>query len=270
MTALIVYKKSTWELKRDSIEPDVIEFMNDNPDEVEVWKESHRVQRRCIESVISTVMLITDFKCIYRAYLQPINNADFVIAVGGDGTMLEVSHYINDDTPVLGINSDAERSVGKLCAATEETSEEAIRDFLRQKANIRTYNRIKVSRNGYEIPMMALNEVLVAHSNPAATSRYSVDGDRFKSSGHLLATAAGQTAFMYQAGGESMPEDSDLIEGRPLSVRNAKSEFYEFPVRVVSHMRDGKFWIDGEHVEYDLPMGAELVCEKGTPLRLVK
>lgn len=37
---------------------------------------------------------------------QPIRDVDLVITVGGDGTLLHASHYIDDSVPVLGVNSD--------------------------------------------------------------------------------------------------------------------------------------------------------------------
>ncbi|PRQ30888.1 putative phosphotransferase with an alcohol group as acceptor [Rosa chinensis] len=67
---------------------------------------------------------------------QPIHDVDLVITVGGDGTLLHASHYIDDSVPVLGVNSDptrpeevlrhsnvydATRSTGYLCAATVQS-----------------------------------------------------------------------------------------------------------------------------------------------------
>lgn len=37
---------------------------------------------------------------------QPIHNVDLVVTVGGDGTLLQASHFIDDSIPVLGVNSD--------------------------------------------------------------------------------------------------------------------------------------------------------------------
>lgn len=37
---------------------------------------------------------------------QPIHNVDLVVAIGGDGTLLHASHFMDDTIPVLGVNSD--------------------------------------------------------------------------------------------------------------------------------------------------------------------
>lgn len=37
---------------------------------------------------------------------QPIHNVDLVISIGGDGTLLQASHSMDDSVPILGVNSD--------------------------------------------------------------------------------------------------------------------------------------------------------------------
>lgn len=37
---------------------------------------------------------------------QPIRDVDLVVTVGGDGTLLQASHFMDDSVPVLGVNSD--------------------------------------------------------------------------------------------------------------------------------------------------------------------
>ena len=48
-----------------------------------------------------------DWEPILRNNLsQPICNVDLVITVGGDGTLLQASHFMDDSVPVVGVNSD--------------------------------------------------------------------------------------------------------------------------------------------------------------------
>lgn len=37
---------------------------------------------------------------------EPISNVDLVVTVGGDGTLLRASHFLDESIPVLGVNSD--------------------------------------------------------------------------------------------------------------------------------------------------------------------
>lgn len=53
---------------------------------------------------------VVDWKAIFRSGLQsPIRDVDLVISVGGDGTLLQASHLLDDNIPVLGVNSDPTR-----------------------------------------------------------------------------------------------------------------------------------------------------------------
>lgn len=51
-----------------------------------------------------------DLETVLRNNLsQAISHADLVITIGGDGTLLRASHFIDDTIPVLGVNSDPTR-----------------------------------------------------------------------------------------------------------------------------------------------------------------
>lgn len=51
-----------------------------------------------------------EWKAVMRNDLkQSINDVDLVVAIGGDGTLLQASHLMDDKIPVLGVNSDPTR-----------------------------------------------------------------------------------------------------------------------------------------------------------------
>ena len=64
-------------------------------------------------------------EAVYRGDLTPITDRDLVIAVGGDGTFLQVARFV-DDLPVLGVNSDPTSSVGFFTVAARDTFEEIL------------------------------------------------------------------------------------------------------------------------------------------------
>ena len=48
-----------------------------------------------------------EWKAMFRNDLShPLRNVDLVVTVGGDGTLLQSSHFIDDSIPVVGVNSD--------------------------------------------------------------------------------------------------------------------------------------------------------------------
>lgn len=73
--------------------------------------ESHR---RCVDSVTKILGDTgVDYNVIRRDELHrgSLFDKDLVIAVGGDGTILNTSSFIDDSIPLLGVNSDpSERS----------------------------------------------------------------------------------------------------------------------------------------------------------------
>lgn len=100
-----------------------------------------------------------EWEPIFRNNLsQPIRDVDLVVTIGGDGTLLQASHLMDDSVPVLGVNSDptqieeveefseefdATRSTGYLCAATVKNFEQVrtTGDFIRLtiKAKAKNY-----------------------------------------------------------------------------------------------------------------------------------
>lgn len=37
---------------------------------------------------------------------RPIHDVDMVVTIGGDGTLLQASHFVDSSIPILGVNSD--------------------------------------------------------------------------------------------------------------------------------------------------------------------
>lgn len=51
-----------------------------------------------------------EWKRMFRNNLsEPIHGVDVVVTVGGDGTLLRASHFMDDTIPVFGVNSDPTR-----------------------------------------------------------------------------------------------------------------------------------------------------------------
>jgi len=66
-----------------------------------------------ITHIIVLLLLLLFFKDINTA---AVSWADVLIAIGGDGTFLVMSSYVqNHQTPVVGINSNPSSSLGYLC-----------------------------------------------------------------------------------------------------------------------------------------------------------
>ena len=75
-----------------------------------------------------------------------------------------------------------------------------------------------VTLDGVMLPEAALNDVLIAHQHPAATSRYLVRLGRIsethRSSGLWVSTPAGSTAGIRSSGGAVLPLRSRRLQFR--------------------------------------------------------
>jgi len=261
----VVYKKSEWELRQNSSDEHIRKLIKENGPAVGRWKKSHETQSRSLDLVIKALdELGANYDSYYRAHLDGEIDADVVIAVGGDGTVLETSHYVKD-AKILGVNSDPEMSVGYFSlthAGGFKNNLENIEDI-----PVTHLQRMQVAKDGWTIPELVLNDVFLADKEPAATSRYKMGEKRFKDSGHLICTAAGSTAWMYQVGGNPMHISNTKFQHRALGLRNAKSEYAD-NLAITSLMREGMMHIDGPHIKYKFPMGTVVEISAGKPLQL--
>ncbi len=150
-----------------------------------------------------------------RDRVGDVGGFDLIITVGGDGTLIWVSRSVGD-TPMLGVNSAPQDSVGFLCGTRMgEVRQhlEAIEDG--RVARVRAA-RMQVSVDGEVVHRRVLNDALFTHPVPAMTSKYILEFDGVreeqKSSGLWVSTAAGSTAAIRSAGGKPMPFRSRMLQ----------------------------------------------------------
>ena len=93
-----------------------------------------------------------------------------MISVGGDGTLLTASHWVTG-AALLGVNSAPRSSVGYLTLTRRANLARDLARIARGTLLPQPVARIEVEIDGRRLPP-ALNDVLIAHEQPAATSRY--------------------------------------------------------------------------------------------------
>ena len=185
---------------------------------------------------------------------EQVANADLVVALGGDGTCLQTSHLLGgeDAPPLMCVNTDPEverasgncgaarskfdsrGSKGALCCCTSWDAESYLRRIIDGDVTPSLRSRLSVwvrsDRRRTERHVYATNDALVAHRDPAATSRFTMmkflrrgvaaavqqqqeeEDERWqrhvRSSGFRVCTPTGSTAAMLSAGGQDMFDKS--------------------------------------------------------------
>lgn len=143
----------------------------------------------------------------------PLQRARTIVALGGDGFMLETLHAMRTrGVPVYGMNRgtvgfllnnyEIEDLPGRLAAA-----QETVLNPLTMKAT---------DEDGRVHEALAINEVSLLRAGPqAARLRITVDGrvrmDELVCDGALVATPAGSTAYNFSAHGPILPIDADVL-----------------------------------------------------------
>ncbi|MEL6807821.1 MAG: NAD kinase [Pseudomonadota bacterium] len=141
------------------------------------------------------------------------DNADVIVALGGDGFMLQTLHgsqHLN--APVYGMNRG---TIGFLMNEYGEADLEARLDGA-EEALLNPLTMTARDMEGNEHKALAINEVSLLRAGPqAAKLRISVDGrlrmDELVCDGALVATPAGSTAYNYSAHGPVLPIGSDVL-----------------------------------------------------------
>ena len=282
---LVVYKKSAYQLyvveRRD---PHLTRLLRRRHAALLDMRRAHAVHQRTLAEVERVLGRAgAKVELVYRADLRDTERYDLIVSVGGDGTLLQVSHAVRH-APVLGVNSDPERSEAVFCAATARTCGRLLRQALEGCLPALILSRLQLRHNGRPIPTLALNDVLIAHDDPATMSRYRLAigarREAQKSSGLWIASAAGSSSAVLAAGGRRLPWDARQFQYRPRELYHGRLARpcltggvlgARDAVHVTWLMREGAVFIDGPHVHYPLRFGDALTIQLDAqhPLRLL-
>ncbi|MEM6384463.1 MAG: NAD kinase [Pseudomonadota bacterium] len=154
-----------------------------------------------------------------RYGLHPSDNADVVVALGGDGLMLSALHrFMNTGKPIYGMNRG---SVGFLM---NEYAEENLLERL-STAIATTIHPLAMEAHdqaGTVHTARALNEVsLLRQTHQAAKLQISVDHrvrlQELICDGAMVATPAGSTAYNLSAHGPILPITASMLALTPIS-----------------------------------------------------
>ena len=146
-------------------------------------------------------------------------DAQVIVALGGDGFMLETLHEnLKSGRPIYGMNRG---SVGFLM---NEYSEEALLDRINaaERAVIHPLSMKAMDAAGVQHSALAINEVsLLRQTRQTAKLRISIDGKvrlgELSCDGALVATPAGSTAYNLSAHGPIIPLDAKVLALTPIS-----------------------------------------------------
>ncbi len=144
---------------------------------------------------------------------HPLEAARVIVALGGDGFMLQTLHLAEGrDLPVYGMNC------GTIGFLMNDFAEDGLRERLAmaEQAVIHPLAMRAVCADGSIHEALAINEVSLLRAGPqAAKLRISVNGQvrlpELVCDGVILSTPAGSTAYNYSAHGPILPIGSNVL-----------------------------------------------------------
>ena len=155
---------------------------------------------------------------------EMISGVDMVIVMGGDGTMLRVSHLLeNHDVPMIGVN------LGTVGFLTEVTTHDMNRMVDRMIAgDYKIEDRMMLSgtvRRGDEIiaeDLNAINDAVLARESMLKLIAFKIylNGhffDECEADGVIIATPTGSTGYNLSAGGPIVNPGASLLVMTPVS-----------------------------------------------------
>jgi NAD+ kinase len=175
-----------------------------------VRDHARRAARWCVEQGVPFWMLPEDAQAldlVDYASDRPVHEADLVMSLGGDGTMLRSVRYLDGAAvPLLGINLG---SLGYLTEVEPEHLTDAMDRFVRGSSSgewhLDERMMLEVAVNGEHVAR-ALNEAVVEKAQSGHTVRLlaRIDGEPFthyEADGLIVSTPTGSTAYSLSARG---------------------------------------------------------------------
>ncbi|MGZ3867109.1 MAG: NAD kinase, partial [Bacteroidia bacterium] len=195
---------------------------------------------------------------------------DYLISLGGDGTMLETLDLVHDSgIPVLGVNTGR---LGFLASVYKEDFREAIDKLINKKFTLdsRELLQLVTPKNLFELNV-ALNECTIVKKD--SSSMLSIDVEingvvlnSYWADGLIISTPTGSTAYSLSCGGPLLVPNSASFIITPIAPHNLNVR----PIVICSSSkislkirgRDKQNLISLDSKQADIQTGEEVVLEK--------
>ena len=202
-----------------------------------------------------------------KTYTKIDETFDFVLAIGGDGTILESAKLIGKmSTPVIGLNKGR---LGFLANSNTDDINQILSNIKLSKFQISERTIIKGIVNGIEYN--ALNEISVSRKN--TTSLITIETklnqqflNTYWADGLIVSTPTGSTGYSLSCGGPIiMPESKNLVltpiaphnlNARPLVIPDDK----EISISIKS--REDQYFISIDSDIISASVNSEIVISK--------
>lgn len=194
---------------------------------------------------------------------------DFLITIGGDGTILDAVTYIRDSgIPILGVNTGR---LGFLSNVSKENISEAVEALVKGEYSIDSRYLLELQTPDLDLDLnFALNEVTVSRKDTTAmvTVHTWINGKYLNSywaDGLIIATPTGSTGYSLSCGGPIIMPGSESFVITPIAPHNLNVRPFVIPnnmeIKLKVEGRERQFLVSLDSRIYSLDTGSELTVK---------
>ncbi len=212
---------------------------------------------------------------------QLCEDADLVISLGGDGTMLATARILGGvPIPILGINLG---SLGFLTQLTPDNLEDAMQRLVDESYQIEDRMVLNAEvLGGVKLPYpYSLNDIVIDKGNVSRVINLSLyaDGEYISSytaDGIIIATPTGSTAYSLAVGGPILKPNMQALIASPISPFSLTSRPLVFTadtsleIRIRSEHGNAHLTIDGQIATEFSPTGTVRITKADHTVKFIK
>jgi NAD+ kinase len=200
-----------------------------------------------------------------------VSKADYVISLGGDGTMLETLVLVRKSgTPVLGVNTGR---LGFLASVNKTELKKALKKLVKQRFTLDKRELIELlgSNDCFDSVNYALNEFTILKKDSSAMINIDtfIDGvflNSYFADGLIVSTSTGSTAYSLSCGGPIMVPDSGSFIITPIAPHNLNVR----PI-IIPNNKTVSFKISGRSDSFIISLDSRTsVVSEGTEVSIKK
>ncbi len=285
-TVVVLSKTTNWQLLQRGGRSAAVRARLDAGDPSIAFIRGNHEEHHATLAELRKLLRAAGVKAHFRARFRDepvLADADLIIALGGDGTLLRASHWASQARPLLGINSAPGASVGYFCAARRASMAAVLASALDGSLPALTLERMAVHIDDKLVTERVLNDVLFANASPALATHYELAVGKTRevhvSSGVWVGPPAGSTAAQLSAGGKILPLEAPLLQyivREPYLGPLCGHTLHQGTIgrreslSLTCQMRRAVLYLDGLMRQVPIDVGSRVRCSLSTdPLRLL-
>lgn len=212
--------------------------------------------------------------------ITEVDHLDMVLAVGGDGTVLESAALLNGkDVPVLGVNTGR---LGFLSNAPMDDLKSVVHALLAGEYTVDHRRMLQTQCDALDIGSFAcaLNEITLHRRDTATMIHIEVENEgtfinKYWADGLIVSTPTGSTAYSLSCGGPIVDPSCDVLLITPIAPHNLNNRPLVIPgggtLKLRASCRDGHLMLTLDSRSFKAKSPLELIISQSErPMGLVQ